>query len=77
MLTDINLYLQYYKNIGLYRLILVNLFVRVVLSLCLTPKQREILEVQFCNWCEKWEEAVQREKSDIVFEFTHGQTWKI
>ena len=37
----------------------------VILSLSLTPKQREVFEVQFCNWCEKRKKVVLREKSDI------------
>ena len=37
----------------------------VILVLSLTPKQREVFEVQFCNWCEKQEKVVLREKSDI------------
>ena len=37
----------------------------VILGLSLTPKQREVLEVQFCNWCEKWEKVALREISHI------------
>ena len=44
----------------------------VVLGLSLTPKQREVFEVQFCNWCENWEKVVLREKSDIGLWI---QTW--
>ena len=44
----------------------------VILGLTLTPKQREVFEVQFCNWCEKQEKVVLREKSDIGLWI---QTW--
>ena len=45
----------------------------VILGRCLTPKQgEEAFEVQFCNWCEKLEKVVLREKIDIGFWI---QTW--
>ena len=31
-------------------------------GLFLTPKEKEVFEVQFCNSCEKWEKVVLREK---------------
>ena len=37
----------------------------VILGLSLKPKQRDVFEVQFCNWCEEWEKVVLREKSDV------------
>ena len=49
----------------------------VILGLSLTPKQGEVLEVQFCNWCEKWEKVALREISDIGLWIQNGQTWKI
>ena len=43
-----------------------------------TKKQREVFEVQFSNWCGKWEKVAQREKKVIlVYELKHGQTWEI
>ena len=44
----------------------------VILGLSLTPKQREVFQVQFCNWCEKWDKVALREKSDIG---SWVQTW--
>ena len=35
----------------------------VIVDLSLTPDLREVFEVQFCNWCEKMEKVVVREKS--------------
>ena len=44
-----------------------------ILGLSLTPKQRDVHEVQFCNWCVEWEKVVMREKeSDIGLWI---QTW--
>ena len=43
-----------------------------MMAVSLTPKEREIFEVQFCNWCEKLEKVVLKEKSDIGL---WVQTW--
>ena len=49
----------------------------VILGLSVTVKQREDFEIQFCKWCEKWENVVLREKVILVYEFKHGQACKI
>ena len=36
-----------------------------MMAVSLTPKEREVFEVQFCNWCEKLEKVFLKEKSDI------------
>ena len=43
-----------------------------MMAVSLTPKEREVFEVQFCNWCEKLEKVVLKEKSDIGL---WVQTW--
>ena len=44
----------------------------VIMGLSLTPNQRDVFEVRFCNWCEKWEKVVLREKGDTGLWI---QTW--
>ena len=44
----------------------------IMLGLSLLPKQREVFEVKFSNWCDKLKKVVLREKSDIGLWI---QTW--